>query len=373
MKNNFILILIILLIFLFGCTQPREVVEQTIDENEVILPPDEVFWPVDKPSSDCGNSCIAKPDINSLLKEKQLEVKTNLIKVMQSQEQNFFSSTEVDLQNDFGFQVLRIDETNNTNFNTFDDLKQFFFESMFLSGTDNSFNAVNKYVADKLRYSYFLDYSVGEYGTDNFYSYNFSVGKSNQEILLNTLNTSIQRAGNNFEFITINNCSENACEEGTITLNYPLSNLTDSEIDLIPKIIATDMMSGDGTEGSQKIVGSVPIFEKKDLKIKIPLRFFKAMYEARKYAINLKNLSEQIKGLDCKSILDLISDVTPTNDSLFEKIDEFNSCKLSIAEINIDLVFKESNPLYIVSPDDQNKIITENNYKMRITKEYPSN
>ncbi len=239
--------------------------------------------------------------------------------------------------------------------------------------SNGSFSAVDQFLAENFFNSYFSQYTVGEYGTSNFYAYAFSFDKKNKQKILELLNTSVKRGGDGFEFITINNCSEGACAEGTLTLNYPLSNLTDSELNSLPKILATDLMSGDGTVGSQKIVGSIPIFEKKNLKIEIPLRFLKAVYEARKYAVNLKNLTAQGQEVDCNSIFDLIDNVTPISDSSFEKIDEFSYCRLLDNSLDIDLVFRESNPLYIVSPDDQNKIITENNYKIRITKLYPSN
>ncbi|MFA6319987.1 MAG: hypothetical protein WCX66_03625, partial [archaeon] len=256
------------------------------------------------------------------------------------------------------------------NFDTFSEAKQSFFKNVFLMDSDGYFVAVNRFIAEHVFDSYFSQYTVGEYGTSDFYAFSFSFDNKDSKKVSELLDTSIKRAGNGFEFITINDCSESACPKGTITLNYPLSNLTNSEFDSLPKIISTDLMSGDATSGPQKIVGSIPVFENKDLKIEIPLRFLKAIYEARKYAINLKNLTEQGQ-LDCSSVFDLIDDVTPIDDSLFEKVNQFNNCETSSTMLNIDLVFRESNPMYVVSPDDQDKTFTENYYKVRITKYYP--
>ena len=67
-------------------------------------------------------------------------------------------------------------------------------------------------------------------------------------------------------------CSENSCPKGSFYFNVPLSKLTDEEYELIPRIIVKDRFTQEQIK--------MAILPKTDIKIYVPLRFFKVLYES---------------------------------------------------------------------------------------------
>ena len=198
--------------------------------------------------------------------------------------QDYLSFDDGEMENEPGFNILTT-----SNHNDWGGIVDNFEKVILLtnaSGTHN-FDAVIKFVADRT----ILQFNEGSYGR-----YHVSLSSKDQSARDNTknvLNKAIEcLAINNDDFLEVVGCNENECELGTFYFNIPLDCVADEDYETLPKIVVKDLI----TKGETKL----PILPRTRLKIYIPLRFFKAIFVARKNAEAMENAERGAKFREAK-------------------------------------------------------------------------
>lgn len=83
------------------------------------------------------------------------------------------------------------------------------------------------------------------------------------------------------DFFEIVDCTEEECPLGTFYFNIPLDRMSQEDYENLPRIVVTDTHTGEEIK--------IPLLPKEKLRIYIPLRFLKAVHEARNYALAYNN------------------------------------------------------------------------------------
>ena len=188
-----------------------------------------------------------------------------------------------ELANDPGFAVFVVKGPNQKY--KFDDMKKTFEEVIL--GTASStpttssnaaleqakkFDAAIRYISEKT-----IDqFKEGSYG--RFSVYLSSNNQSAKDDLTNVVRNSLQGKKG---FLEVVGCSDIDCPLGTFYFNIPLNDLTDQEYEKLPRIIVKDIVTKEEIK--------MAILPKTNLKIYIPLRFFKALSEAKILAESISN------------------------------------------------------------------------------------
>ena len=182
-----------------------------------------------------------------------------------------FSDTEMDTEP--GFSILTT-----TNYENWDEIINTFQRVILLNeDDDHKFDAVIEFVANRT----ILQFNEGSYGR-----YHVSLSSKDQDARQNTvnaLNEAIACLSPGEDFLEVVDCDGGACGLGTFYFNIPLDCISDASYEALPKIVVKDLI----TKGETKL----PILPKTRLKIYIPLRFFKAIYIARKNAEAMSSVS----------------------------------------------------------------------------------
>ena len=158
---------------------------------------------------------------------------------------------------------------------TFDQLQQKFEENILLNtnASSQSFSSVLDYVSENT-INNFADWTYGKYRVELN-----DKSSTARKALYTALATVLNRQGTGF--LEIVDCTENSCPKGSFYFNIPLDKLTDAEYELIPRIIVKNTFSQEQIK--------MAILPKTNLKVYIPLRFFKVLYEAMDAAKGVKN------------------------------------------------------------------------------------
>lgn len=180
------------------------------------------------------------------------------------------------------FPILNMD-----NYEDWDDMEKAFERVILLSDENTiNFERTIKFVADRT-VSQFDNRPYGKYNV-----YLSDTGQNAKDALREGLNQVLIDAANEDErFVEIVECDGDAdyCPLGTFYFNIPLNKLENYPelYEKLPRIVIRDTISG----GEMKIA----ILPKSNLRIYIPLRFFKAIYEARKQAKAIADAEEDLK------------------------------------------------------------------------------
>ncbi len=189
--------------------------------------------------------------------------------------QDYLTFDDGEIDNDPGFNILTT-----TNYNDWDAIVNDFERVILLTdaGGANDFDAVIEFVANRT----VLQFNEGSYGR-----YHVSLSSKDQTARENTakaLNEAIDcLATTGDDFLEVVDCGAGECELGTFYFNIPLDCVKDETYEDLPKIVVKDLI----TKGETKL----PILPKTRLKIYIPLRFFKAIFVARRNAEAMKNVN----------------------------------------------------------------------------------
>ncbi len=149
---------------------------------------------------------------------------------------------------------------------TIPELRQNFRENILLTqGSTNKFQAVLEYVSEN---------TISQFRGDTYgrYSVQLDVKPSEIPTAKVAMATAMQRAIVNTDFLEIVGCDDSSCPLGTFYFNIPLNNLSDAQYEALPRIVVRDIVT------SEEI--KMAILPKTNIKVYIPLRYFKVLKEA---------------------------------------------------------------------------------------------
>jgi len=233
--------------------------------------------------------------IYSMLNNYQLADAANLARAdaIQSFNYNFrdkleeyLTYSDVELRDETGFPLFTI--RNGSETFEWDQIKKTFEQTILLTGDADDYNAGKKFAA---AISFVADRTIEQFneGTYGKFSIYLSDKSANaKELLRASIVSSIQKeADKGLDFLEVVDCGESSCETGTFYFNIPLNNLSEEQYEALPRIIVKDLVTQEEIK-----MGILP---RTELRVYIPLRFFKALYEARKSAIALKRVGVNLK------------------------------------------------------------------------------
>ena len=233
--------------------------------------------------------------IYSMLNNYQLADAANLARADAIQSFNFnfrdkledyLTYSDVELRDETGFPLFTIRDGSEKF--TWKEIKQTFEETILLTGsaktaaaepTKQKFDAAIAYVADRT----IEQFNEGTYGKFSIYLSDKSAPA--KDILRKSIVTSMEReTEKGLDFLEIVGCDGDSgfCPVGTFYFNIPLNNLTDQEYETLPRIIVKDLVTQEEIK--------MAILPRTELRVYIPLRFFKALFEARKSALAIKSI-----------------------------------------------------------------------------------
>lgn len=189
-----------------------------------------------------------------------------------------FNSTK--LANEPGFTMYSIKNSGDTF--VFDDMKSSFEKIILLYKPDdpqNSFKSAINYVSTRTIEQF--DAQSGTYG-----KFDVKLSDTSQQakdVLANAVGKSLEGSTN---FLEVVGCDNVSCPLGTFYFNIPLNKLTDEEYEALPRIIVKDLITNEEIK--------MAILPRTNLKVYIPLRFFKALSEAGKMANSISNTHGQL-------------------------------------------------------------------------------
>ncbi len=137
--------------------------------------------------------------------------------------------------------------------------------------TGNEFKAVLRFVSEKM----IDEFQPGAYGR---YDVALDVTNTTEAITItsDTLARAIEAADDMGEdFLEVLDCDRDefsGCPQGTFYFNIPLDKIDDADYEKLPRIIVKDLITGEEIK--------IAILPKSNLRVYIPLRFFKAAHEA---------------------------------------------------------------------------------------------
>lgn len=189
--------------------------------------------------------------------------------------ENYLTFDDYKIANEPGFELFRIDSPQKTF--TFDSMKNNFEHVILLTGPDDKageqFDAAISYVAERT-----VDqFMGGTYGRFNVYLSDKS--QDAKTAIYNATKGAIAAQGQ--DFLEVVNCSDTGCKDGSFYFNIPLNKITDAQYEALPRIVVKDLVSQEEIK--------LAILPRTNIKVYIPLRFFKALYEARKTAYAIEN------------------------------------------------------------------------------------
>jgi len=166
---------------------------------------------------------------------------------------------------------------------SFDDLKKTFETAILLkdeSSGDSGFGSATTFVADRT-----IDqFNEGTYG--RFSVYLSDKTYTAKEVLRKVITDSVNTMPDNF--LEVVGCDNTSCPVGTFYFNIPLNKLNDEEYESLPRIIVKDLVTQEEIK--------MAILPRTNLKVYIPLRFFKVLYEAKKSARAISIAHSDLEG-----------------------------------------------------------------------------
>jgi hypothetical protein len=199
--------------------------------------------------------------------------------------EDYLTYNESELKNEIGMGLFEI--RSDSEEISFDQIQKKFEENILLNSNTTDYNG------NQQQFSSVLDY-VAENTVENFSPWTY--GKYAVELndssvnarktLYNALTIALNKSHSDGKnFLEIVDCSESSCPKGSFYFNVPLSKLTDEEYELIPRIVVKDTFTQEQIK--------MAILPKTDIKVYIPIRFFKVLYEAMDVAKGIKLAHEQ--------------------------------------------------------------------------------
>lgn len=171
-----------------------------------------------------------------------------------------------------GFEIMKYGAVGDTM--DFDKAKTSFEQFVLISGRDGQFGAViDKIASDVIDQ---INTQEGSYGKFRVYLSDTSVSAKNTVAL--AMKESIQAQPGNFLEVVgcgpTNPLNTNECPNGSFYFNVPLSQVPDATYEKLPRIVVKDLLTQEEIK--------LPLLPRSDLKIYIPIRYFKALWQSIK-------------------------------------------------------------------------------------------
>jgi len=163
---------------------------------------------------------------------------------------------------------------------TVPELRQNFQENILLTqGSTNQFQAVLEYVSEN---------TISQFRGDTYgrYSVQLDVKPSEIQTAKVAMAAAMQSVLVNTDFLEVVGCDDSSCPLGTFYFNIPLNNLSDAAYELLPRIVVRDIVTGEEIK--------MAILPKTNIKVYIPLRYFKVLKEASDAAKVIQNAHSKI-------------------------------------------------------------------------------
>ncbi len=191
--------------------------------------------------------------------------------------EDYLTYTDTEMRDEPGMGLFEIRTDSDTI--TFDQLQKKFEENILLNtnSSGQNFSSVLDYVSENT-VTNFAEWTYGKYRVE-------LTDKSPQakKALYTALATVLNAQGSGF--LEVVDCTESSCPKGSFYFNIPLNKLTDEQYELIPRIIVKDTFTQEQIK--------MAILPKTNLKVYIPLRFFKVLKESMDAAKGLKDSHQQ--------------------------------------------------------------------------------
>jgi len=184
-----------------------------------------------------------------------------------------------DMANGLGLFTIK---TGNEDF-TFSEMKAAFEQSVLQKTGPGDFNSVLEYVAGNT----INQFQERTYGRFSVYLSERAEDRSGAQSKVKDVlyAATAPRMNNLFEVVDCE--GENSCNNGSFYFNIPLNEITDAEYESLPRIVVKDLVTHEEIK--------MPILPRTNIRIYMPLRFFKAIYEARKFAIIMRDHHNELE------------------------------------------------------------------------------
>jgi hypothetical protein len=208
-----------------------------------------------------------------------------------------FNSSE--LTDSPGFTLFRIGQTS-TNFENWSDVVSAFEKAILLldSNEGRNFARAVRYVADHT----IADFDQGTYGKFNVTLSDNGINAQDalHKALMKAISTDPEH------FLEVVDCDgETSCKTGTFYFKVNLGNLDNATYEALPRIIVKDQTTQEEIK--------MAILPKTNLRIYIPLRFFKALFIAKKLAESTVNMHRELDGYQLGFCSDCVPNTDPGN------------------------------------------------------------
>ncbi len=158
---------------------------------------------------------------------------------------------------------------------TFTEMKAAFEQSVLQKSGPGDFNSVLEYVAGNT----VNQFQERTYGRFSVYLSERSEDRAGAQAKVKDVLYAATAPHMNNLFDVVE-CGENECKNGSFYFNIPLNEISDSQYESLPRIVVKDLVTHEEIK--------MPILPRTNIRIYMPLRFFKAIFEARKFAIIMR-------------------------------------------------------------------------------------
>jgi hypothetical protein len=199
--------------------------------------------------------------------------------------EDYLTFTSVEMRDEPGFALFAIRTPGQTF--TWDETVDNFEKTILLidQNEGQKFDAALRFVSEK---------TIRGFKEETYGRYRVTLADSTQiykaeEALYKGMQAAISRDGaEDADFLEVVDCKEgeNDCPTGSFYFNISIDKLTDKEYEDLPRIVVKDLVTQEEIK--------MAILPKTKLRVYIPLRFFKALHEARKTVDSLSAVHNEI-------------------------------------------------------------------------------
>jgi len=182
--------------------------------------------------------------------------------------EDYLTFTQKELNDEPGFTLFVIKQPNQKF--TFNDMKTTFEDVILLTGNNKTkkFTAAINFVAEN---------TIDQFHEGTYGRFTVSLSDSTVEAKRALGDAALAAVINNQkDFLEVVGCDDSECPVGSFYFNIPLNTLTDQQYESLPRIIVKDVITKEEIK--------MAILPRTNLKVYIPLRFFKALTQAGKAA-----------------------------------------------------------------------------------------
>ncbi len=189
--------------------------------------------------------------------------------------ERYLTFDESEIITDPGYPLINME-----NYNDWELIKDNFEKVILLTdnATGQRFDSAIDYVARKT----IEQFQDGSYGR-----YHIALNDRSSEAKASVKRAITTALSDTDEFLDVVNCEEDNCEVGTFYFIIPLNKIPEDEYEKLPRIIVRDIITNEEIR--------IAVLPKTELRVYVPLRFFKALHEARKQATAIANIEDDLE------------------------------------------------------------------------------